>query len=80
MTVKDIGKKVLLGTIFCWGMLSFMVLAGDEDPNNPMTASEFFLAKFAAFVSLAMCVLAGKYCYRKGWLPEELDNIDDEEI
>ena len=80
MTAKEIGKKALLGVIFCWGMLSFMVLAGDEDPNVPMTAGEFFWAKFAAAASLALCVLVGRYCFHKGWLPEDLNNIEDDEI
>ncbi len=58
-----------------WGVLSFMVLAGEESPMNPMPFAEYFWTKLAAAASLALCILVGVFCYRKGWLPE----IDEDE-
>lgn len=60
-----------------WGFLSFIVLAGEEDPNNPMSLGEFCLMKAGAMASLLICFYIGKRLHRAGYLPEELDEDDD---
>ena len=60
-----------------WGFLSFIVLAGEEDPRDPMPFGEFFLIKAVAMASLLICFYVGKRLHRAGYLPEELDEDDD---
>lgn len=60
-----------------WGFLSFIVLAGEEDPRDPMTLGEFFLIKVAAMASLLLCCYVGKRLHKAGYLPEELDEDDE---
>ena len=35
-----------------WGFFSFIILAGEEDPMNPLSIEKFFLIKGAAGLSL----------------------------
>lgn len=65
----------LLSALMIWGMFSFMILAGDEKTNEPLTLLNFFLIKFGAFASLALCCLVGRLLYKARLLPE----IDVEE-
>lgn len=60
-----------------WGFISFIVLAGEEDPNNPLSLGEFFFMKVGAMASLLICFYVGKRLHRAGYLPEELDEDDD---
>lgn len=60
-----------------WGFLSFIVLAGEEDPRDPMPLGEFFLIKAGAMASLLICFYVGKRLHRARYLPEELDEDDD---
>lgn len=60
-----------------WGFLSFIVLAGEEDPANPMPFGRFFLIKASAMLSLVLCYYVGKWLHRAGYLPDELDKDDE---
>lgn len=64
---------VILWALGIWGILSFLVLAGDENPDNPVSLNEFLLIKAAGVASLLLCCLVGKRLYRGGYLPDELD-------
>lgn len=55
------------------GFISFIVLAGEESPNNPMSLGEFFLIKLGGMASLLICFYVGKRLHRAGYLPDELD-------
>lgn len=67
----------MLGT---WGFLSFCVLAGDEDPNNPMSMTRFFMTKAGAALSLYLCCRVGKLFNNHGLLPDiKLPEEEDEE-
>lgn len=58
-------------TVLClWGMVSFLVLAGEEAPEAHLTLGDFILIKALAFASFAGCLLCGKWLFRKGLLPE----------
>ena len=60
-----------LMTVLClWGMVSFMVLAGEEAPEVCMTLGDFFLIKALAITSFSGCILCGKWLSKKGLLPE----------
>lgn len=68
-------KWTLLSVLSIWGCVSFMLLAGDENPLEPMTLSRFFLIKLCAAASLYLCYSTGKWLYKSGYLPDI--NIDD---
>lgn len=55
------------------GCFAFMLLAGDDDPENPLPASQWLLIKGAALLTLLLCVWAGKALHRGGCLPEEIE-------
>lgn len=60
----------ILSALFVWGLLSFILLAGEEDPQRPLSLQDFFLIKFGALTSLAACCYVGKLLNRAGYLPE----------
>lgn len=70
-------SKAVQWTVFwllgIWGGLSFIFLAVEEDPNNPMPICDFFLIKIIAFASLLLCLYVGKKLHRAGYLPKELE-------
>lgn len=70
-------KRAVLLILGIWGFLSFIVLAGEEDPRDPMPFGEFFLIKAVAMASLLICFYVGKRLHRTGYLPEELDEDDE---
>lgn len=63
-------KWAIFYAIGLWAMLSFIVLAGDEDPQNPMPLLDFFLIKTGALASFALSLWVGKLLNRAGFLPE----------
>lgn len=70
-------KWAVLWILGIWGFLSFIVLAGEEDPNNPMPFSEFLIIKAGAMASFLLCFYVGKRLHRAGYLPDELDEDED---
>ena len=70
MNTKKVLRWLLFTAICGIGMIAFMVLAGDEDPMNPLQLSEWFLIKGLAAASIAALYFIARYCDRKGWLPE----------
>lgn len=59
-----------------WGFISFIILAGDEDPINPLSLEKFFLIKGAAGLSLYLCVRIGSCLNSKGLIPEISEEDD----
>lgn len=59
-----------------WGSFSFIILAGDEDPMNPLSIEKFFLIKGAAGLSLYLCVRIGSCLNSKGLIPEISEEDD----
>ena len=53
-----------------WGFVSFIFLAGEEDPMNPLSLEKFFLIKGAAGLSLYLCGRLGSWLNSKGLIPE----------
>lgn len=59
-----------------WGFFSFIILAGEEDPMNPLSIEKFFLIKGAAGLSLYLCVRLGSWLNSKGLIPEMSEEDD----
>ena len=59
-----------------WGFFSFIILAGEEDPMNPLSIEKFFLIKGAAGLSLYLCVRLGSWFNSKGLIPEMSEEDD----
>lgn len=59
-----------------WGFLSFFILAGEEDPINPLSIEKFFFIKGAAGLSLYLCVRLGSWLNSKGLIPEMSEEDD----
>nr|UVY37356.1 MAG: hypothetical protein [Bacteriophage sp.] len=54
---KKIIQWGLMTVLGLWGMVSFMVLAGEEAPEVCMTLGDFFLIKALAITSFSGCIL-----------------------
>lgn len=72
-TVKTCGQWAIFSTLLLVGFIAFMVVAGEEDPANPMSFGRFVLLKGAALAVLALCVWGGKWLHRHGCFPEYID-------
>ncbi len=70
ITKRDVGQWSLLTVLTLWGMLAFLVLAGEDNPEAPISLTEFFLWKLAALINFGAAVLVGKWCDKHGWLPD----------
>lgn len=77
--IKKIAQWALLSALCVIGTISFMILASDEDPMNPMPIAQFFVLKMAALGVIALCVWIGKRLHRKGYLPEYINTVTEEE-
>jgi hypothetical protein len=56
---KKIIQWGLMTVLGLWGMVSFMVLAGEEAPEVCMTLGDFFLIKALAITSFQVVFYAG---------------------
>lgn len=69
--IKAIKQWACLTALVLVGFAAFLVLAGEEAPNEPpMPFGKFLAIKAGAMAVFALCALLGKYLYRKGLLPE----------
>lgn len=73
-------KHLLLWIAIGVGTILFMIVAGEEDPANPMTLEKFFLLKFGALAGLFLLVGVCKKIYRAGLFPDSIYNEMEEEI
>ena len=71
---RKIIQQVNLYTLFAVGFIAFFVLAGEEDPHNPVSFGDFCLIKGAALAVLLVCLGVGKYLGRRGLLPDLNDD------
>lgn len=67
---KKIIQYALFYAVGFWGMISIIILAGEEVPGQPMSLTEFFGLKLAGMASFIFCVLTGKWLNKKGLFPE----------
>lgn len=70
MKTSEFFKHVLLATTCLVGFCAFLIMAGEEDPCEPMTTERFFLIKLAALLVFSLCFLFGKFCVRNNLFPK----------
>lgn len=70
MKRTEITKWILMSFLFVWGFISFIFLAGEENPAHPLTFGQFVAMKAGALLSLYLCFLCGRWFSKKGLLPE----------
>lgn len=80
--MKIDGKKVIqwtiFSTLFSVGFIALLVLAGDDDPSNPLPFGRWLAIKSVAMGVLVACVFTGKYLNKLG-LFSEIDFDEDED-
>lgn len=72
--MKKSVKKTVLTVLFVWGILSFLVIAGERNPESSLNILVFYVIKVLALASLILCICVGKRMHRAGKLPEDLDD------
>lgn len=78
---KEFARWSLLAMLIGAGMFAFLILVGEETPDNPMNIGEFFVLKFGALVTIYGVVLLCKHLCKRGLLPQSfIDEITKEEI
>jgi hypothetical protein len=79
-TMAGLARWALLATLVGVGMVAFLMLVGEETPDNPMTLGEFFVLKFGALATLYGLVQIGKHLCKHGLLPQSfIDEMTKEE-
>lgn len=78
-TIKPFTKWGLFLSLMTVGMISFMVMAGDESPECPMSLTRFLLMKGIALLTFIGVYFACKYFHAKGMFPEWIDRCASEE-
>ena len=70
ITLKQVGQWSLLTILIIWGMLAFIVRAGEDNPEMPMSRTQFILVKEGALVNISAVGRRAKRCNKRGWLPD----------
>lgn len=79
-TMAGLARWALLATLVGVGMVAFLMLVGEETPDNPMTLGEFFVLKFGALATLYGLVQIGKHLCKHGLLPQSfIDEMTKED-
>ena len=76
---NKLAQRAIVLVLCVIGFFAFLLLAGDENPDSPMSIADWFAIKIAAGAALYACVLTGKYLYRLGILPIMDEDLEDEE-
>ena len=69
MTTKT-KQYITMCLLSIWGLCSFIVLAGDEIPGQPISDLKFYGSKAIALASIWLCFRTGKWLGKKGLIPE----------
>lgn len=78
-TLKSIIQWSLFLSLMTVGVISFMVMAGDEDTAVPMSLTRFLLTKTIALFVFEIVFIACKYFHRRGMFPEWIYSFANEE-
>ncbi|MBR1786677.1 MAG: hypothetical protein IJ756_05900 [Paludibacteraceae bacterium] len=70
ISTKSIGQWSLLTLLSTWGMFAFIFLAGEDNPDMPISFLLFLVIKVVALINLVACYQVGKYFNKRGWLPD----------
>ena len=63
-------QNIRLNLLLVWGFISFIILAGEDIPGQPMSDLKFYGSKLIAMASLWLCYRTGRWLNKKGLLPE----------
>lgn len=69
----------IVSILFGVGFLAFMVVAGDDNPEQPLPLWDWFMIKGIAAAVIYACYRAGKHLYNLGLLPVMDDDLLEEE-
>ncbi len=58
--------------------VAFLVVCSDSSPLYQMTTREFVKSKIIALAVIILCVLAGSYLKRRGYIPEVKEETEDD--
>lgn len=61
----------------CIGFIGFIMIAGEDDINNPMPLLKWLVIKVIGFALFILCFKIGKALDKKGLLPECKDDKED---
>lgn len=70
MKNNKIKQNLLMYLLLIWGFISFLILAGEDTPGQPMSDLQFYGSKLGAMASLWLCYRTGQWLNKKGLLPE----------
>lgn len=73
ITVKPCIQWAAFIALSIVGCIAFFLLAGDDDPANPLPLSRWLLIKVAAGCVLYLCYRVARWLHRLGYLPAFLD-------
>lgn len=71
--MKKVNKTIqwlIFTAVFSWGLFSFLLLAGEDNPYEPLPISTFILVKIGSMLSIALCIWVGKKLTRAGYMPK----------
>lgn len=77
--MNNIKKWGLALFMLVWGGLTFIFLAGEDDPTNPLPLLEFFAIKLASVGSFYLWARVLKYITNRNLMPSILVPDDPEE-
>ena len=78
MKKTKILKWALLLALATWGCFSFIVLIGEEDPQNPLNLVQFMFMKIGALASLTVTIWGGERLHKAHMLPDLSKLIEEE--
>ena len=67
-TKKSIKQWAIMTLLAFWGMGSFLALSGES--IEPVPTREYYYSKVIALASFTLCIIVGKFLYKKGLLPD----------
>lgn len=61
-------QYILLNLLCIWGIVSILICAGEDSPEQPMSDAMFYGTKILGIVSFGLCFRTGKWLNKKGLL------------
>ena len=78
MTTGNVFKWCIATAIFAVGFFGLLILAGDDDPYNPMPLGRWFMLKAMGAALMYVAYRIGRLLDRYNLLPEFKDLEEDE--
>lgn len=61
-------KWFIFAGLGIWGLLSLLIAGGEAEPETSFATA--LAIRIGALGSFIVCLIVGKYCHRKGLLPD----------